>query len=250
MEPHPLARTFAAHLGAREEPGWTTTAEIAGPGLDAALALAADSFGTDRADIAGQRVIELVAWRLAVPAAAHLLAAERLPDLSADNVQMWLGAEPPDGVGTALRRPRFYALASDPEAGHPDALPVADEHAQFERLARSLTDLAPLIGAVCAATERPEAALWRSATDRLVAALVWVGQTTGRTERVRELAPAVVAPLHAHAELRTLQAGGTEQLLHVREGCCLYYRVPGGTKCWSCPLLGDAERRALIIGSA
>ncbi len=219
-----------------------TPAEVAGPGLDAALAVAARSFGTDRADIAGQRLVELVVWRISVPAATTLLSAARLPDLSPGNVQVWLGDEPPDGIGLALHRPRFYALVAD----HPDALPVPDEPTLLEPLARAISDLAPLIGAVCTATDRPEAALWRSATDRVVAALVWVGMSTGRAERARELAPAAVAPLRGRAELRMLRAGETEQLLHIREGCCLYYRVPRGTKCWSCPLLSDADRRALL----
>ncbi len=75
--------------------------------------------------------------------------------------------------------------------------------------------------------------------------MVWVGELIGHRDRACELARAAT---DGHAELRMLKAGASETLLHVREGCCLYYRVPGGTKCWSCPLLHDDERRALVTG--
>ena len=39
-----------------------------------------------------------------------------------------------------------------------------------------------------------------------------------------------------------------ELLLHVREGCCLYYRTPAALKCFSCPLLDDDARRRLVAG--
>ena len=42
---------------------------------------------------------------------------------------------------------------------------------------------------------------------------------------------------------------GTHELpLHVREGCCLYYRLPAGLKCFSCPLIDDEDRRRLVAG--
>jgi ferric iron reductase protein FhuF len=124
---------------------------------------------------------------------------------------------------------------------------VPDEAALLDHLRTTLADdhITPLAEAVNDATQRPLSALTRSATDRLVAAIVWVGELIGRRDRACELARAVT---DGHAELRMLKAGESESLLHVREGCCLYYRVPGGTKCWSCPLLHDDERRALVTG--
>jgi hypothetical protein len=255
----PLAETFArlaphgAHLGPREEPGWATTAELAGTRLTSALDAVGRSLGTDRPDIRGQRLVELCTWRLAVTAAAGLLGDSRLPDLGAANVRVWVGDDPPDGIGTALRRPAFQALPSDPDAAHPDASPAPDEAALLARLRDVLAreHLAPLVDAVNLATKRPRRALWRSATDRLAAALVWVGELSGSSARACALARIAVAgapPLNGRAELRTLRAGEIDLLLHVREGCCLYYRIPGNPKCFSCPLLADDERRALIAG--
>ncbi len=45
-----------------------------------------------------------------------------------------------------------------------------------------------------------------------------------------------------------LDLGTHDMLLHVREGCCLYYRIPAGAKCFSCPLLDDEDRRRLVAG--
>jgi hypothetical protein len=182
-----------------------------------------------------------------------LLGDSRLPDLSAANTRVWIDDDPPEGIGTALRRPAFHALPTDPDASHADATPARDEAALVDRLQRVLErdHLTPLVEAVNRATKRPRRALWRSATDRLAAALVWVGQLSGNEQRACALAREAVAgapPMNGRAELRTLTAGEQQMLLHVREGCCLYYRIPGNPKCFACPLLGDDERRALISG--
>jgi FhuF-like iron-sulfur protein len=197
--------------------GWATTAELAGPKLDDALAACGRALRTDRADIQGQRLIEVVAWRLAVPVATALIEGRPLPDLRPDAVELWIGDEPPDGNG--LRR-----LDDATHDGAPD-----------EQLNAHLT---PLIAAVNQATKRPQTALWRAAKDRQDGAVAWIAETTGRPWRA-------LALLQHRAHVRMLDLGTREQLLHVREGCCLYYRTPANVKCFSCPLLDDDERRRL-----
>ena len=134
---------------------------------------------------------------------------------------LWIGDEPPDGNGLKLRDPRST----------PDHAPDAQLAAHLE----------PLIHAVNAATKRPVTALWRSAKDRQDGAIAWIAETTGRRPRAFEL-------LDGRAELRTLDLGTHDMLLHVREGCCLYYRTPASVKCFSCPLLDDETRRRLVAG--
>jgi hypothetical protein len=124
-----------------------------------------------------------------------------------------------------LAIPLAHALLDD-AAPSLDAW-LTDAHAQLE----------PLIEAVNAATRRPRTALWRGTRDRFAGAVVWIAQTTGREDRAAELAHQLVA----NAEVRPFNGG----ILHVREGCCLYYRIPGTIKCWGCPLLTDDDRRAL-----
>jgi hypothetical protein len=200
--------------------GWATTAELAGPRLKDALATCGASLETDRPDIQGQRLVEVVTWLLSVPIATALINDAPLPDVSADNVKLWIGDEPPDGNGLAL-------LSDATHPGPPDRL--IDEH------------LAPLIDAVNQATKRPTTALQRCAKDRFDAAIAWIAETSNQRDRAFTL-------LEDKAEVRLLDLGTHEMLLHVREGCCLYYRTPANVKCFSCPLLDDDDRRRLVAG--
>jgi hypothetical protein len=199
---------------------WATTAELAGPGLQDALATCGASFGTDRPDIQGQRLVESVTWLLAVPVATALINATPVPDIRAGNVRVWIGPDPPDGHGLQLAGD--HPLDGDPRE-------AIDAH------------LAPLIDAVTNTTQRPEKALKRCVKDRVDAAIAWVAQIANQHDRAFEL-------LQHTAELRMLDLGTHDLLLHVREGCCLYYRTPADVKCFSCPLLDDDARRRLVAG--
>lgn len=214
----------ALHVGARaEESGWTTSAELAGPGLQRALAIVGRQLDTDRLDIQGQRIVEVVAWWLGLPA-AHALLDDRLPDLSPENTQLWVhDDEAPDGIGTLVLQERYLP------ASLTQLRTLVEVH---------VTDL---VNAVCAHTKRPSKALWRGVNDRIAAALIFAAQTRGEEARGCALAQ----ELYADLDLRTLELPGYSLLVHVRSGCCLYYRIPERPKCWGCPLLTDDERRAL-----
>jgi hypothetical protein len=197
---------------------WATTAELAGPLLHDALASCGESLATNRPDIQGQRLVEVVTWLLAVPIATARIDGTPVPDLDPANVLLWIGDEPPEGDGLKLRDRQ--------------ATPQAPAHAQLH------AHLDPLIRAVNYTTKRPANALWRGAKDRMDGAIAWIAETTDQRERAFAL-------LEDTAELRLLDLGTHELLLHVRKGCCLYYRTPANVKCFSCPLLDDEERRRL-----
>jgi FhuF 2Fe-2S C-terminal domain len=40
--------------------------------------------------------------------------------------------------------------------------------------------------------------------------------------------------------------GGVERV-QLRNGCCLWHRIPGEAKCSTCPLLDPAERGARLL---
>ena len=197
--------------------GWATTAELAGPRLHDALATCGASLRTDRPDIQGQRLIEVVTWLLAVPVATARISGTPL-------------------AGPATRERR----ALDRRRAARRQRPQAARRANRARGGRRHLDahLEPLIAAVNAATKRPVTALWRAAKDRQDGAIAWIAETTNQRPRAFEL-------LEDKAEVRMLDLGTHEMLLHVREGCCLYYRTPANVKCFSCPLLDDEERRRL-----
>ncbi|MBE2314562.1 hypothetical protein DVA67_001130 [Solirubrobacter sp. CPCC 204708] len=210
----------ALHVGARPEPGWLSSAEVAGPRLPDALAIVGRQLDTDRPDIQGQRIVEVLSWWIALPAAHALLDGRPLPDLSPENTRLWVDPDPaPDGIGTLVLEDRETTTALDA---------LVEAH------------LAPLVSAASERTRRPAKALWRGVDDRVAAALIHVAQTRGEEARGCELARAAYPDI----DLRTLELPGYALTVHVRSGCCLYYRIPKA-KCWGCPLLSDDERRAL-----
>ena len=209
------------HIGEPQDARWATPRELAGPRLEAALDYCGSSLGTDRDDIRGQRLIEVVTWSFAVPAAYALLGTGEVHDLAGAHV--WIEAEPPGGVALLLPR----------DARGPGGLP------QLRDAIAAHTG--PLIEAVNAATLRPEKALERAVEDRIAAAIAWVAQMSDRSAQACTL-------LEGEAEVRMLDLGTHAMLLHVRAGCCLYYRLPAGLKCFSCPLIDDEDRRRLVAG--
>jgi hypothetical protein len=256
---YPLAATFerlgaealGAHLAPEPEDRWRPAASLGRDRerLRAALDAVGEELGCERSDIRGSRLIEVWAWLVAAPAAAALIAESRLPDVGAGNTLLSLSGEPHRWqVGFAATR--FYALAADPDAAHADAVIVAGEEAQLRRLHAALSaQLAPLVEALNALTRRPRAALWRGATDRLAGAFLWAGEELEQGERSRELARRTVAlgpPLAGRARTQLVSCGEGEEWTQVRDGCCLYYRVPGGVSCASCPLVADSERGELL----
>jgi hypothetical protein len=209
------------HIGEPQGARWATPAELAGPRLHDALAYCGTSLGTDRDDIRGQRLIEVVTWCLAVPSAAALLQRHELPDLGEAHV--WIEADPPGGVALTLPR----------DARRPGGLPELRE--------AIAAHTAPVIEAVNTVTRRPAVALERAVEDRIAAAIVWIAQMSNVADQACTL-------LDGEAEIRMLDLGTHELLLHVRAGCCLYYRLPAGLKCFSCPLIDDEDRRRLVAG--
>jgi hypothetical protein len=215
-----------------------------GDELRAALAQIAAELGSDREDVCASQLIET--WTALVGALAAAGAGARLPDVSVGNVLL----RPRGGLAdwrVGLRRPRFQALPGDPDARQPDAVPAADEQELLRRLGAMLVNAhqAPLVATLNRLGRRPERALWRGAADRVAGAFLWIGEQLGARERSRALARGVVesAPeLRAKIRIQRVGDGAEETHVHLRHGCCIYYRVPGAPKCIGCPLVTDAER--------
>jgi Ferric iron reductase FhuF-like transporter/FhuF 2Fe-2S C-terminal domain len=257
MPNSPLADTLTplaelgvhTHLGTREEDGWVPADRLAHDegGLRGALDRIGGALGTDRDDVRAAQLVELWTWLVAAPAAAALVGGRRLPDVGSGNVLL----RPRGGLAdwrVGLRSRRFHALPGDPSAAHPDAVAAADERELLGRLGAMLVraHLAPLVERLNRIARRPERALWRGAADRVAGAFLWVGEELGERERARSLAHGAVesAPqLGAKVRIQRVESGSDETRVHLRHGCCLYYRVPEGVKCIGCPLVSDEERR-------
>jgi Ferric iron reductase FhuF-like transporter/FhuF 2Fe-2S C-terminal domain len=241
------------HIAPPEDDGWVPADRLARDpaGLQEALDEIGASLKTDRADVCAAQLLELWTWLVAAPAAAGIVVGSRLPDVSSGNVLL----RPRGGLAdwrAGLRTTRFHALPSDPEAGHPDARAASDQRDLLRRLQAMLVQehLGPLVAALNRIGRRPERALWRGAADRVAGAFLWIGEQLGARERSYALARDAVGsapPLGAKVRTQRVGSGAQETRVHLRAGCCLYYRAPAAAKCIGCPLVSDAERVRRVL---
>lgn len=128
--------------------------------------------------------------------------------------------EPADGMTEWDRRQRMAKLL------HDAALPFVRTHHEWSRLSMR--------------------ALFSMIESSLAGQFVSIGEATGHGAEAAAEAEAV---LGAHPVLRldapdiyAVEAGGRRKICQRRTLCCLYYRMPQGGYCGSCPILPDDER--------
>jgi ferric iron reductase protein FhuF len=236
---------LGARHGAQAGADWTTTASLCSEGrcLRALLVAIGDDAGSQRRDVQASLLLEAYAWTLLLPVAGAVVAESRSPGLAPDRTAMRFG---PGGRPTDVTfgDPSWIALSSDDHAGHPDAIIVADLHALTARLRDELVaHLHPLIAALRQLAPRPERALWRGVADRTAAAFLWAGEATSERDHAERLVSEVLAggPLQGRPCYRLVDDDGRARRIHLRSGCCLWWRTRAATPCLSCPL-GEAGR--------
>jgi hypothetical protein len=155
-----------------------------------------------------------------------------------------LGTDRLDVCGQRVCELRAWELAAE-------AAPKVVARGGVERLVeRVVAELEPLVDRVNEVSRRPRSALWRGAGDRVAQALVLAGEEAGDAERGRSAAGralSVPGPLAGKLRIDELVIEGQVEQLHLRNGCCLWHRVPGEPKCSSCPLLAAAERGPRLL---
>jgi FhuF 2Fe-2S C-terminal domain len=113
-----------------------------------------------------------------------------------------------------------------------------------------VAELGPTIEVVNEISRRPRSALWRGASDRLAQALVLAGEELGNRalgEAAARRALAVPGPLGGRLRIEELVVGGEREVLLLRNGCCLWHRIPGEEKCSTCPLLESDARAPRVL---
>jgi ferric iron reductase protein FhuF len=150
-----------------------------------------------------------------------------------------IGCQRLDVCGQRLVELRAWELAAE-------AAPAALRDGGEARLAEGLADaLAPLVEAVNQASGRPRSGLWRGASDRVAQALVLAGEEAGdpgRGEAAARRALGGDGPLAGPVRIIDLNVDGNAERVQLRNGCCLWHRIPGEPKCSTCPLLPAGER--------
>jgi ferric iron reductase protein FhuF len=255
---HPLAATLrrgharthrgchlGAALGAPSEAGWMPVARLLSDArmLDDALAALGREVGSPRRDVQASLLLETYAWRLVLPLAGALLAESRIPTPGLDGTALRLTGE---GLPCSIRllHGRFVALAGDPATEHPD-VDVVGSRSVLDLCLRSwlIAHFDPFVETLNAASGRPRAALWRSVADRTATALMYAGLASNRAAAARAIAERTLAgdpPLRYPP--RYAEIG--EQPVHLRHGCCLWWRTAAATPCLTCPLRVSGGHRA------
>jgi hypothetical protein len=193
-------------------------------------------------------------WYLAIPSYLGGLlfhSARRVPSLEPRQLSFQLEWAALQEV--ALRPGRFWCLPGDPDAGHPDAVPVPDEASLAAVLRREVIAHATRFLTVYGPQVRfGRHTQWAAVTDRLDKALLLAGQSFGSAQAGAADARLVLAdgdkPLTSASRIcEVTDDRGRTHWTRRRGSCCFLYALPGvGHPCASCPRLSAAERARIL----
>jgi hypothetical protein len=193
-------------------------------------------------------------WYLAIPIYLGVLlfhSARRVPSLAPTQLSFQL--DPAALRGVALRPSRFWCLTSDPDAGHPDAVLVADEASLGAILRREVIMHATQFLRVYDPQVRfGRRTQWAAVTDVLDKAFLLVGRWFGSFQAGAADARLVLAagekPLTAASRIcQVIDERGRTHWIRRRGSCCFLYALPGVEHpCATCPRVGDAERARIL----
>jgi hypothetical protein len=174
-------------------------------------------------------------------------SARRVPSLMPRQLGFRLDGAALHGI--VLRPGRFWCLPDDPDAGHPDAMPVPDEAALGTVLRQQMIAHATRFLAVY----NPQVRLgrrtqWAAVTDMLDKALLLAGCSFGSPQAGASDARLVLAggerPLTSTSTIcQVTDDRGRTHWIRRRGSCCFRYALPGTEHpCASCPRVNDADR--------
>lgn len=195
-------------------------------------------------------------WYLIVPSYLGALlfhSARRVPSLSPRHLSFQL--DPVALHQVALHPDRFWCLHDDPDAGHPDAVPVSDEAALGAVLRQQVIAHATCFLTVYDPQVRfGHRTQWAAVTDVLDSGLLLAGRSFGSPQAGACDARLVLAegakPLTSASTIyQVTDDRGRTHWTRRRSSCCFHYALPGIERpCASCPRVNDAER-ARIFGT-
>lgn len=223
-------------LGATDDPRWIpVTRLLEDPStLERALMAVGGEVGSTRRDVQASLLLESYAWRLVLPLAGALVAESRIPMPGPDGVALRLAD---DGLPDAIRllQGRFVALPEDPDAQHRDADVVRDRSSFDLCLASVLiAHFEPFVRTLHLASGRSRRALWRTVADRTATALLYAGLACDRMAVANVAAKRILAHPPLDDPPRYTAIG--DRAVHLRHGCCLWWRTAAATTCLTCPL--------------
>lgn len=199
-------------------------------------------------------------WYLIVPTYLGALlfhSARRVPMLAPQYLRFRLDSAVLREV--ALRPGQFWCLPGDPDAGHPDAVPVSDEAALSKILRLQVVAHASRFLSVYGRQVRfGRRTKWAAVTDVLDSGLLLAGRAFGSPQAGASDAQLVLGsgedpPRKPFTSTSTIceltDDRGRTHWTRRRGSCCFLYALPGVERpCASCPRLGATDR-AHIYGT-
>ncbi|MGH3721066.1 MAG: (2Fe-2S)-binding protein [Pseudonocardiaceae bacterium] len=178
-------------------------------------------------------------------------SARRVPSLSSRHLGFRLDSGALREV--VLWPGRFWCLPGDPDAGHPDAVPVPDEVALGAVLRWQVIAHATRFLAVYSPQVRfGRRTRWAAVTDALDKGLLLAGCSFGSPQAGADDARLVLAdgewPLTSASTIcQVTDEHGRMHWTRRRGSCCFLYALPGvESPCASCPRVSDAERVRIL----
>ncbi|MDQ4102251.1 MAG: (2Fe-2S)-binding protein [Actinomycetota bacterium] len=192
-------------------------------------------------------------WYLVIPTylgAVLFHSARRVPSLAPQQLGFRLDPSAERELQeVALRPGRFWCLPDDPDAEHPDAIPVPDEAALGAVLRREVIAHATRFLAVYDPQVRfGRRTQWATVTDVLDSGLLLAGRSFGSPQAGAADARLVLAggekPLTSPSTICVVtDERGRTHWTRRRGSCCFLYALPGIERpCASCPRVSEAER--------
>jgi hypothetical protein len=250
---------WTVEFGPKEGGGWIAGADLTRPDeapLRAVLGRIGDGMRTKNRKVIAAAFALRFGWSAAAGVGPYLVG-ECVPDLSLDNMSIRFD---PSGFfeRVSLHRPRATAIRGvvDPD---PDIALVEGRADLLACLRDALFESArPVVNAMYAWSRFPARAIWGQLMSSWAAPFVLVLTRTravGAAEVVALTRALFDDPRPAFAMCPTFTAttsAGRPAIRERRATCCLYYRLPEGSYCPSCPLarVDESVRRARALKAA
>jgi ferric iron reductase protein FhuF len=253
---HPIEQTLrrgrgrtheGCHLGlaihAVRDPRWVPAAALtdAPRRMLTILDIVGLEVGSERRDVQASLFLESYAWRLVLPLAGALVAERRVLAPTVREVLL----RPTDGRPGELRlTPGSFTILPDDRAANHHAAKVVQGTAALARAFEDalLAHFALIVEVLNAVSGRARRALWRTIGDRTATALLYAGLAVDDRQAGERAAQHVLRQsslLQVTAAYTTISRADGPKHVHLRHGCCLWWRSAAASRCATCPL----ERR-------
>ena len=252
-----MSSYLKAHYGAPADDGWIAANSVfdGGERFVALTAGVQQRLKTRAANIVASSLLQIYQWQLLASSIACYLLDRRVPDLDAAAIRVHYNDEG-EADAVAFSSGRFMALPDDPDAGHPDALTVANSEALRDALRDGIeTHFGLTIDQLCSRLGSKSPGLWLNVADSCAGMLTWLMQEQDKTAGAALIEAEVNSLIRfPGSPLNTRQLGLIEltfrdrtQVFLDRASCCYWYKTDGGEYCSTCPHRTPEDRNAILL---